>query len=260
LNGFPTIVVSQHYALLAGYGTALAGWYVLSRFFPALWPNRAGIGFPFPWREVGWACLGVLGVIAVGQVYARLWRFPSDGTLGPLIEAANQVLIFLPILAMLLLRRQGLRTAWLPMDRVWARLLVGQVLAALAILAFTLVRDGSDNWLAVYPRVYQPKNVAFAVQVLCEDLAIAILFVRFQAAIGLWGTILVVACVFAAAHIPAMITNGSSWKELARLALDAGLGVVVLFVAQRSADVWWLWCVHFAMDMMQFYATTAAPV
>jgi hypothetical protein len=208
---------------------------------------------------VAWACLGVLGVIAVGQLYVRHWLFPTEGPLAPLIEAGNQLLIFSPILAVPLLRRHELRTAWLPADHIGARLLVGLALAALAILAFTSVRQGSDNWVVVYPRVYQPKNVGFAVEVLGEDLAIAILFVRFQAAIGLWRTIILVASLFAAAHIPSMVARGTSLGELAGLVLDAGLGAVVLFIAQRSADVWWLWCVHFAMDMMQFYAATAAP-
>jgi hypothetical protein len=78
-------------------------------------------------------------------------------------------------------------------------------------------------------------------------------------AYGLWATILLVAILFAAGHIPVMVVTGASLWELARLALDAGLGVVVLFIAQRSADVWWLWCVHFAMDMMQFVAAMPAP-
>jgi hypothetical protein len=29
---------------------------------------------------------------------------------------------------------------------------------------------------------------------------------------------------------------------------------VVLYFLQRSSDVWWFWLLHFAMDMMQFYA------
>jgi hypothetical protein len=90
--------------------------------------------------------------------------------------------------------------------------------------------------------------------VFCEDVAIAILFVRVQAALGLRVTIILAASLFAAAHIPAMVARGTSREAYARLALDAGLGVFVLFIAQRSADVWWLWCVHFAMDMMQFVA------
>jgi hypothetical protein len=251
--------VAHHYALLMGYGVAVGGWLLVARLFPTLWPRRDEVTFPSPWREVAWACLGALGVIAIGQLYVRHWLFPTEGPLAALIEAGNQLLIFSPILAVPLLRRHECRTAWLPVDRIWARLLVGLSLAALAILAFTLVREGSGNWLEVYTHVYQPKNVGLAVQVLCEDLAIAILFVRFQAAIGLRGTIILVASLFAAAHIPSMVARGTSLGELAGLVLDAGLGVVVLFIAQRSADVWWLWCVHYAMDMMQFYAATPTP-
>jgi hypothetical protein len=133
------------------------------------------------------------------------------------------------------------------------------MLAALAVLAFTLVAPGNNSWLEVYPCVYSPKNFGLAVEVFCEDVAIAILFVRSRAAIGLWATILVVAMLFAAGHIPVMAVTGASLRELAGLVLDAGLGVGVLFIAQRSADVWWFWCVHFAMDMMQFVAVTPSP-
>jgi hypothetical protein len=38
------------------------------------------------------------------------------------------------------------------------------------------------------------------------------------------------------------------------LLLGAALGTLVLIVLRRSQDVWWFSCVHFAMDMMQFYA------
>ena len=140
------------------------------------------------------------------------------------------------------------------MDRIWVRLLVGLLLAALAVLVFTLVAPGNNNWLALYSRVYAPKNFGLLVQVFCEDVAIAILFVRFRAAIGLGATILLVAILFAVAHIPAMVATGASLRGFVNLVMDAGLGTVVVFVAQRSADVWWLWCVHFAMDMMQFVA------
>src|SRR5262249_61475292 len=132
----------------------------------------------------------------------------------------------------------------LPVVRLWARLLVGLARAAVAVGAFPLVCPGSDNWLAVYPRVYQAKNAGLAVQVLCEDLAIAILFVRFQAAVGLRGTVVLVAGLFAAAHISSMVATGATVGGLASLLLDASLGGIVFVFAQRSAGVWWLLWVH----------------
>ena len=202
--------LAHHFALLAGYGTAIVGWLVLARLFPGLWPRREPVRFATPWREVGWACLGVLGVILVGQLYVRRWMLPTWEPLAPLIEAVNQALIFSPILAVPLLRGHGLDSAWLPLDRLGARLLVGIALAAAAILAFTLVRAGSDLWPQVYPRVYHPGNFGLAVQVLCEDVAIAILFVRLRAAIGLRGTIVLVACLFAAVFVRLL------WKIVSR--------------------------------------------
>ena len=77
---------------------------------------------------------------------------------------------------------------------------------------------------------------------------------RFRAAIGLTKTIVLVAVLFAAGHIPSLLATGAAVEDLIALLADAGLAIAVLCVLQRLADIWWLWCVHFAMDMMQFYA------
>src|SRR5262249_44783979 len=174
------------------------------------------------------------------------------------MNAINQIIIFSPIFLLLAIRRQGLDTAWLPLDRVWQRLLVGLGLALLAILAFTATRAGSDSWLTVVPRVYSPKNLSFAVEVFCEDVAIAILFVRFQATVGALLGIILVALLFAAAHLPTLIALGVPLGQTLFLLLDAGLGVLALAVLRRAQDIWWFWCVHFAMDMMQFDALPPA--
>ncbi|AHG89172.1 hypothetical protein J421_1635 [Gemmatirosa kalamazoonensis] len=137
-------------------------------------------------------------------------------------------------------------------DRIPARTAVGLVLALLAIAAFTTARPIGGAWGAVVSRVYRPANLAILAQVLLEDVSIAILFVRLRAALGLRTTVALVAVLFAAGHVPTLLATGAAASEVARLALDAALGVGVVSVLQRSADVWWFWQVHFAMDMMQF--------
>jgi hypothetical protein len=151
-----------------------------------------------------------------------------------------------------------LSTMWLPARRVWARVLVGLVLSVVAMLVFTSVRSGSDALVDVVPRVYHPTNFSYLVQVFCEDVAIAIGFVRLRAAAGLARAIVLAAVLFAAAHIPALVAGGAALGDMAGLVLDAGLGVLVLFFLQRSADVWWFVWVHFALDMMQFHAGPGA--
>jgi hypothetical protein len=180
-------------------------------------------------------------VLAIGQLYLREWLLPkAPGLLGGVADACNQILIFSPLFLLLALRRHSLRTAWLPIDRVWLRILVGTVLALSSILVFTMARSESDHWLVVVRRVYQPQNLSHLVQVFLEDVAIAILFVRFRSAIGLRSTIALVAILFAVSHVPSLLADGAGITELAGLVLDAGLAVVVLSVVQ--------------LDMMQFYA------
>ena len=49
-----------------------------------------------------------------------------------------------------------------------------------------------------------------------------------------------------------MVANGASASDFSGLARDFGLGLIVLGTAWRSADIAWLWPVHFALDMTQF--------
>jgi hypothetical protein len=208
---------------------------------------------------VGYALVASAAVVALGQGYVRGYRLAAPGPLGPLAEALNQLAIFAPFFLLLVIRRQGLETAWLPTRRVWQRLAVGLGLAQIAILAFTLTRPGSDPWPTVAPRVYSARNGGYAVQIFCEDVAIAILFLRLQAALGARLSLFLVALLFAGGHLPTMIAQGTSLAEALRLLLDAGLCVLALAVVRRSQEVWWFWCVHFAMDMMQFDALPAQP-
>lgn len=245
--------ISHYHALLIGYGISLIGWLLAVRIFPSLWPQREALSFSQPWMEVLWAVVSVIGVLLVGQLYSRGWLLPDAGSFETLIEACNQILIFSPILILLAVRRHPLSSAWLPLDKVWARLAIGLTLALIAILFFTLARTGSDSWLMVLPSVYHPKNFGLIVQVLLEDITIAVLFIRFRAVLGLQVVIPLVAVLFAAGHVPALLVTGATLSGLSSLILDAGLGIAILFIVQRSADIWWFWCVHFAMDMMQFH-------
>lgn len=246
--------LSHHFALLVGYGIALFAWDRIAHREKKLWPAPEAPEFPRPWIEIGFFLAALAAVLGIGQLYMRHWLLPADGALRPVLEALNQLIIFSPILLLPVVRRQGLSSAWLPTHRVWQRLLIGIILSLIATLAYTSVRSGSEPWIEVIKQVYHPKNLGNLVQVLCEDVAIAILFVRMRAAIGTIGAIVVVAGLFAAGHIPAMLAGSFGLTEITGLIGDTGLAIVVLYFLQRGNDVWWFWWIHFAMDMMQFYA------
>lgn len=246
-------MIEQHYApLVIAYLIGLTGWLVACRIQPQVWPKGPAERVDHPGREFGYAILGVAGIIAIGQLWTNGLLIPENGSLRPLIASINQILIFSPIVLVLVIRRQPWTTAWLPDRRIAIRFLIGIVLASLAVAAYALLRKGADPPWILIGRIWRLNNVDKMVQVFLEDLTIAILFVRLAAAIGSrWATV-VVACLFAAGHIPVMISQGATWMELAGLLRDAGLGMAVILVLQRSRDILWFWCIHYCLDMTQF--------
>jgi hypothetical protein len=243
-------------ALAAAYASALVAWWLLARRWPSWWSPVTTVRIERPWREILWTVLAIAGVIGIGQLYMRGFLFDASGARHALLESVNQLLIFSPMLALLWVRRLGWQSAWIRTDRVLLRCTIGLGLALLAIAVFTFGASGARPWIAVVPAVFRVENVPHAVQVLLEDVAIAMLVVRLGAALGRRTTLIAVAALFAAGHVPAMLVDGASAAELFGLIRDFLLGLGIIGVAWRSSDVWWLWPVHFAMDMLQFVSGT----
>jgi hypothetical protein len=162
------------------------------------------------------------------------------------------VLIFSPVILLLLLRHDPPSSAWIDPRRAPTRIGAGMLLAGLAVLAYALTRQGTDSFFAIAARLPRYRHMGEAVQVLLEDITIAVLFVRISSAIGANRATLLVALLFAAGHIPTLIAGGAGAGELLLLLRDVALGIAVIIVLQRSRDVLWFWPVHFAMDMMQY--------
>lgn len=248
--------VSHYHALFLGYGVAMVGWLAVNRLIPSLWPSCPVPNFKNPWKEVGWVFLTCLGIIAIGQLYQAGIHLPQSGPLGQVFESINQLIIFSPVFLLLYLRKHSLSTAWLNTKGAAPRIGVGFGLALIAIFAFTLFKSESDGWFPVIQRVYHYQNLSHIIQIFCEDIAIAVLFIRIRSALGLRGAIILVAALFALGHIPAMMSAGVSLNEFSSLILDTLLGAGVIFIVQKSADILWFWMIHFAMDMMQFWAVS----
>src|SRR5205823_13490117 len=96
----------------------------------------------------------------------------------------------------LVLRRQGPETAWLPRRDIVLRVGIGLGLALLALIVYAVARFGLGGLPQLVAHVYAPSHVSYLVQVLLEDLSIAILFVRFRNVLGLRWTLLLLALLF----------------------------------------------------------------
>jgi hypothetical protein len=249
---------SYYIALTCGYSVALFGWGLLRAWKPALWNSGPEYHFSHPWWDTLWAFVAAIATIAIGQLYSGGLLIPKGSISGVVLtEALNQSIIFSPFIALLLLRRQPLSTAWLPSHHLPVRIAIGMGLALLAVLGFVLMRGQLGEFGTILGSVYHPKNVGYAVQIFLEELAIAVVFVRFRAAVGKkWflGVLISVAFLFSVSHYPAKIGEGLSFLAATRdVIIDGALVSAVVYVLQRSKDIVWFWWIHFAMDMMQFY-------
>jgi len=216
----------------------------------SLWQTDRVIEFEKPWKEFGYVFLSGLGVIAIGQIYIAGIRLPSSIQV---LEAINQILIFSPAILLLILRHKSFDSAWINVENAHLKILTGLGFALSAILVYSAV--GSDrSFFEILIGTYSPKNFPHLIQVLCEDILIAMLFIRLKKATSLNIALVVVASLFAAGHIPAMISKGFPLEEFYSLFLDTGLGFFLIYTINKTKDILWFWMVHFAMDMMQFYA------
>jgi hypothetical protein len=254
---------SYYLALSAGYVFALLGWVLIDRWRREIWGSLPDARFQRPWRETLWALLAGIATVGIGLLYSQHLLLPEiSSTKSPIAEAANQLLIFSPFVGLLLLRRQPSASAWLPTGKLPIRFLIGLILAVCALIVFCFVRRTTPPLLQVMAGVYQPKNFGYAVQIFLEDFAIAVLFVRLRAALGQkWFllAIVTVALLFSGAHYPAKLAAGQPFfAATADVLLDAALVSAVIYFLQRSRDFLWFWCIHFTMDMLQFYAGNPA--
>ncbi len=249
--------------LAAGYAAALAGFLVAARLRRSTWPRPSPPPIARPWRELAFLLVAVVATLAVGQLYQRDLLLPRAGAdarnLGrAALEAANQLLIFSPLLLLIAWRgRPFRRHAWLPMDRLPERLAVGALLACLAAAAFLAVRGDPERLGQLGRFVARPTRIHVAVQVLLEDVAIALAFVRLAALTGRPRvTAIAIGALFAAGHVPALLADGAGAGELVPLLRDAALASAVLLVLRRGADVWWFACVHTVLDLTQYFPRT----
>ncbi|HET9515078.1 MAG TPA: hypothetical protein VFO95_14195 [Gemmatimonadales bacterium] len=243
--------MERHVGLAAGYGSAMLGWFMLSRLVPMLWPYRDAPHFANPGKELSYAVLGMAGTLLLGFLYVRGMLLPASADSHPVVDVVNQLIVFVPILLVPLFRRHPLGTLWLPADRVSIRIATGVLLALAALTAYRFTASDAPPWIEIMRSVYHHRNLPFLMQVLLEDVAAAILAVRIAGVLGPVAAPLLAGVILAAGHLATSVQTGVTEGILQLALLDVVLAMAVVAVVQRSADVWWFWGVHFAMDMTQ---------
>ena len=210
------------------------------QFLPAKWHALEPIRLERPGREVLWALAAVVVLVGISVATDNLFgtwkRHPSFGRL---VYFGQLLLVYSPIFALLLWRRQGLKTCFLRFDKLPVKILLGLGVALIASFIFLLVR-GRAGAFPEFLTTLGKGGVVAMLQTFMEGFGIGFLLYRVGAWIGIGWSSVVVAILFMAAHLP-NYTSGAFHLSLpvallAALA-HAGIAVLILVGVWKSQDI-----------------------
>jgi hypothetical protein len=239
-------------AVLAGYAASLGGWYVVTRARPALWATQEPARFERPGRELLWAFLAALSVIALNIVYHRhalAWLQPLLGK--SVAFAASLVLIWSPVLAALALRRQGPETCLVSPRALWKKVAWGIVASAAGVGAFLLVRQG-DTMARLWQALSAPRPLPLF-QSLLQFFGFGFLLVRLGAVMGRGRASLLCGVLYGVVKYPLYLGPYAMdfASATALVAFSAAVAAAVVYLVYDRQDLVVPAIVHVLMDAVQ---------
>ncbi len=191
------------------------------------------------------------GILALGAAYRQGWLLPTGGGwIGRVAWMVDNLIIFSPIAAVLLLRRQGLNTLFLSGTRLPEKIGLGLALGVVGLALYSALRGETDLITSRLTAAVAPDKLVDFLPVFLEGVAVAFAFVRFRWLVGACAAVVVPVAVFAAAHIPGQIANDRTLVHMAIfLVFNSVLAGAIFLTVARSRDVVWIGMVHYLMDV-----------
>ena len=219
--------------------------------FPSLAPQPGTERLRRPGREVLYALGAVVLLFALSQLtdnwFAAWKKIPGTGRL---VWFFQLLIVYSPIAAVLVWRKQGLDTCLLRRDKLPYKLLLGLSLGVLASVVFLAVRGKITDYPLYLTTLGKGGPVAM-LQTFLEGLGLGFLVYRFTGWIGIRWAAAIVAVLFMAAHIP-VYTGQSVGLSLpvgiAMAAAHAGISVAVLVAMWKSQDIVVLFFLHWFIN------------
>lgn len=207
-----------------------------------------------PRTELILGLLACVGILIMGQLYSAGYLIPKMHQAfidKAIVWPLNNVLIFSPIVLVLLIRKQSLKTIFISGNDVMLKVGFGLVASLMGILIFVGMRGEWSRLSEIGVKALELDALSNFPAVFFENVAVAFLFVRMKWSFGIRWAIGVPAILFAIAHIPGSVAEGDSWSHiLTFFFLTGGLTTMILYTAYRGRDIIWLGIVHYMMDIV----------
>jgi len=235
----------------AAYLTACALWLAYDRRFK-LCQSEPPLGeSDHPYWDLLFTVVAGAGIFLLGAAYRAGWLLPTgDTAAGRIGWLVDNAIIYSPIAAVLVIRRQSSRTLFLSATRLPEKILLGLALGVVAIVVYSALRGELPLVPGYLASTVDVDKLVNFVPVFLEGVALAFAFVRLRWAVGVTAAIAIPSILFAAAHVPGAIEaeRGPSYIAIF-FAFNTVLPAAILWTVGRSRDVVWIGLAHYLMDI-----------
>lgn len=240
--------MTQYLGIITAYGAVAVLAWLAALLYPRLIPAAGEYVVERRWREAGLLALAVAISFGLGLLHGSGWLIPGDN---PLIVAANQLLVFIPILAFIATRKS--RAALLvPRKNILRSLAIGVGFALLALAAYFSSTGGWDDVPLVVAGLLSAEGVRIAVFNLLRCVTIGAVIALVSDGWSTRALLLLVGLAIAATQIPSLLTSGFDAAWLGVLVTHVVLVVGLFSAINVTRNVVWFWPVFTALNLLQF--------
>lgn len=229
---------------------ACAGWALGTRLAPNLWPSTTPAVSKEPLLDMVLCLLALAGVVMLRDAYRSGYLLSADqvGWVRHIAWVLDNFMICSPIFAIVALRQQDSRTILLSTRGLPRKLLIGVVFGLVSMFGYLVLRGELGRWTEALGNVCTAEGCADLVLIFFGAVILAFLLVRLQWAVGR-SALVIGAVALACFFVVVGRQEGHASGEIALLfAIVAPATAAVLWVIQRSGDVFWAALVYFFVN------------
>jgi hypothetical protein len=241
-------------AIALGYIGSLGFWFWATRARPALWPAPRKIYFRKPKTELAWALLAILFVILLTVLDNMRLLLPRQrGWIGQLFFLGVLLIVWLPVVLVLALRRHDLGTCLFSLEGLGKKILWGLGASLVGICLFLLVRGRFDAFPYLLSGLWANSRLIVLIQSIVLMVGVGFLLTRIIAVAGRWKGIIFVGALYGLAKYPLYLMqyHMGFLQATAMIIFSGIIAAIIAYLVYDRQDVLVIAIVHFFMDEVQ---------
>ncbi len=226
-------------------------WLAFER-FGRWWPQVPEAETRRKWLDLFLVVVVAVCVLGLGQLWRAGLLLPrsGEGVASGIYWTINNLIIYSPVFATLIYRKQGLNSIYLATNGLWVKLAAGAIIGWLTVFIFLALRGQLSLFPRVVSQAFMLQSVVNFLPVFLEGVVLAFAVVRLRWVFGRRIAAIAPSLIFALAHVPGSLESGTGLAAIAAFfVFNTILVAAILLVITKSKDVIWLGLVHYVMDV-----------